>query len=457
MFLSVHSRLPTDVTFLVQSVSIPAHKPLLATGLTAFDCMFYGPESDPNLTHVDIEAVSPESFLLFLHHVYGKTIHMELVKFQTLAELYWLAVNYQDDSLRNNLVSRMKNMVENLTEYHILTEFQELIVRFNVEELRERLVEMIKTVCVDEENVNVLFSLAEGDDALSEAARCSLAKFLGRQCPFTKNLAGFLSNRPRLQSHTLITVLRKIGEIVDKKVEDDQNVKDDCMGLKENEVGVETEVGRTRRIVEDFLRFTLFPKEKRQEMTELYIKTNIRNNQVESNSTIDVIHVNVSSNFDTGANVSLKERKNIFNQTVQNIPDKIKLLDDTSGIHQVLDLKQSLKKHEVEEISTEVCEIETKESELGEGDLIPSDISLNKEESIDSSSKLTETKRNSLIVSYWRPPTSTTSARRLLQWALGTEYSVPPPSHQEERRLKEAIQKKEERRRRRKLEVEERG
>merc|ERR1719334_1973233 len=168
-------------------------------------------------------------------------------------------------------------------------------------------------------------------------------------------------------------------------------------------------------------------------------------------------HLNLPSNWVTGDTVSLTQKENISNKTVYDISEKIQLVGEILEMKQVLDIKQSLENHEAEDILTEVCGIETKEPASAEGDIIPGDISLNKDKSIDSPSKLTGSKSSSLVVSCCRPPTSTTSARRLLQRALGTEYSVPAASMEEERRLKEALQKKEERRRRRKLEVEERG
>lgn len=48
-----------------------------------------------------------------------------------------------------------------------------------------------------------------------------------------------------------------------------------------------------------------------------------------------------------------------------------------------------------------------------------------------------------------RPATSTAPARRLLQWALGSDKKVPAASKAEQDRLKEAIKNKEEERRRR--------
>jgi len=56
-----------------------------------------------------------------------------------------------------------------------------------------------------------------------------------------------------------------------------------------------------------------------------------------------------------------------------------------------------------------------------------------------------------------RPATSTAPARRLLQWALGSDKKVPEASKEDQERLREAIRnKEEERRRRRRQEREER-
>ena len=56
-----------------------------------------------------------------------------------------------------------------------------------------------------------------------------------------------------------------------------------------------------------------------------------------------------------------------------------------------------------------------------------------------------------------RPATSTAPARRLIQWALGSDKKVPAASRAEQERLREAIKKKEEDRRRRREEMSERG
>jgi len=52
-----------------------------------------------------------------------------------------------------------------------------------------------------------------------------------------------------------------------------------------------------------------------------------------------------------------------------------------------------------------------------------------------------------------RPATSTAPARRLIQWALGSDKKVPAASRAEQERLREAIKKKEEDRRRRREEM----
>lgn len=52
-----------------------------------------------------------------------------------------------------------------------------------------------------------------------------------------------------------------------------------------------------------------------------------------------------------------------------------------------------------------------------------------------------------------RPATSTAPARRLLQWALGSDKKVPAASQVEQDRLRDAIKKKEEDRRRRREEL----
>lgn len=52
-----------------------------------------------------------------------------------------------------------------------------------------------------------------------------------------------------------------------------------------------------------------------------------------------------------------------------------------------------------------------------------------------------------------RPATSTAPARRLIQWALGSDKKVPAASRAEQERLREAIRRKEEDKRRRREEM----
>ena len=60
--LSSKSRMPTDVTFKVQSVQFTAQKAFLAHCLPVFDDLFYGEEADPSLYEVDVPIVSALSF-----------------------------------------------------------------------------------------------------------------------------------------------------------------------------------------------------------------------------------------------------------------------------------------------------------------------------------------------------------------------------------------------------------
>ena len=52
-FLLPSSRLPNDVTFLVNGKEIGAHKSFLATAHPAFDKMFFGAESGAGVTRVE--------------------------------------------------------------------------------------------------------------------------------------------------------------------------------------------------------------------------------------------------------------------------------------------------------------------------------------------------------------------------------------------------------------------
>ena len=134
--LSSSSRLDTDVTFNLQSVSFPAHKCILANALPAFHTLFFGCEADPLLYSVDVEVVSPQAFRVFLHQVYGRTVEVDTLSFHTLVELHWLAVNYQDGRFITQLVSKMEEMVERQTEYETLSWWQDLVITYKVDKLQ---------------------------------------------------------------------------------------------------------------------------------------------------------------------------------------------------------------------------------------------------------------------------------------------------------------------------------
>ena len=128
--LSSKSQLPTDVTFNLHSGTFSAHKAVLAHSLPVFDALFYGEEADPLLYKVDVEIVSPSSFRVFLHHVYGATVELDTLSFHTLVELHWLAVKYQDESFITQLVSKIEEMVERETNYETLTLWEDLVTKY---------------------------------------------------------------------------------------------------------------------------------------------------------------------------------------------------------------------------------------------------------------------------------------------------------------------------------------
>ena len=89
-FLLPSSRLAPDVVFLVgqEGMQVPAHRGILATALSAFDEMFFGPNSS-TASEVTVEEVDSGAFRLFLQHVYGKKMELGAdPDFTTLAQLF---------------------------------------------------------------------------------------------------------------------------------------------------------------------------------------------------------------------------------------------------------------------------------------------------------------------------------------------------------------------------------
>merc|ERR1711989_61072 len=132
--LSSKSRMPTDVTFKVQSVQFAAQKAFLAHCLPVFDDLFYGVEADPSLYEIDVPIVSALSFQIFLFHVYGSTIELDNVNYHTLLELKWLAVNYRDESFKNQLICKIEGKKEREIDVDLLKMFDDLFSKYTVME-----------------------------------------------------------------------------------------------------------------------------------------------------------------------------------------------------------------------------------------------------------------------------------------------------------------------------------
>ena len=158
--LSSSSRLPTDITFNLQSVTFPAHKAILATALPAFDDLFFGNEADPLLYEIDVEYVGPHAFRVFIHHVYGQTVELDTYSFHTLVELHWLAVNYQDDRFITQLVSKMEEMVERQTNYETLTWWEDLVITYKVDKLQLILAYKRNTVKIEDNNLETAMEVS---------------------------------------------------------------------------------------------------------------------------------------------------------------------------------------------------------------------------------------------------------------------------------------------------------
>lgn len=264
-FLLPSSRLATDVIFSVGEERIPAHKGILAEASQAFESFFFGPFSIQR-EEVEVEGVSADTFTLFLHHNYGKRLEVsDASDFHMLAELYTLANKFDDKGVLNTVVERMLELVAEGGEVDFLSDLFEVVSTHHVAEVEDAVANKLNQVKVREEDFPALMQLAgEGGGKSQKLVRHILARFLGKRCPSSHQLALFLAAQPLLNSETVVSVLKLIPEPsqglprVEEAEEEDADV-----GRKELE---------RREIIEEFLEFSRrFPRQFKGEMVDSYL------------------------------------------------------------------------------------------------------------------------------------------------------------------------------------------
>ena len=227
-FLLPSSRLPTDVTFLVEGARVAAHRSILATALPYFDHMFFGQQARA-VQEVQVADVTHKTFLIFLHHVYGHRLEVEGITDTTvLSSLSTLGRRFGDHGLVGEVVGRMRALATAVEE-----------------------------APVAREQLPALLQLAGGEGALAEAWRRRLATHLATTCPSTTQLATLLADLPESAHPALLTVLRTIP-------------------TKEVQVEVGREEGgakyHKKEVLLDFLQFTRFPEDIGRKIVEVFME-----------------------------------------------------------------------------------------------------------------------------------------------------------------------------------------
>jgi len=266
-FLLPSSRLATDVIFTVGEEQIAAHKGILAEASPAFESFFFGPFSIQR-DEVVVEGVSADTFTLFLHHTYGKRLDVsDASDFHTLAELYTLANKFEDKEVLNNVLGRMLELVADGGEVHFLSDLFEVVSMHHVTEVEDAVATKLNEVKVREEDFPALMQLAgEGAGQRQKLLLQILARFLGKHCPSSHQLALFLAAQPLLDSETIVSVLKLIPEPSQGSPRGKEAEEDADVGRKEN-----FELER-REIIEEFLEFSRrFPRQFKEDMVNSYL------------------------------------------------------------------------------------------------------------------------------------------------------------------------------------------
>jgi len=292
-FLLPSSRLPTDVSFMVSGKEIGAHKSFLAAAHPGFDEMFFGAEAvAAGVNRVKVEGeVSEDAFNPFLRHMYGCKINVvEITELSTLAELHRIASQFGQMELEKEVKERLGWHLEKETSRGpvALMEVNILLARHKVEELLPLVEEKVKVIEVGEEDLAGLLAIVNQGGPQAKMAEEMVARFLGKNCPTTRQLAAFVAARSKelLPAEALARILQSIHE---DGVEIENEVKGDdhCKVEEEDEGKSKTKVNdsgsedvqkdKGRECISDqketimrFLAFTNFPENMRVKMVETF-------------------------------------------------------------------------------------------------------------------------------------------------------------------------------------------
>jgi len=293
-FLLPSSRLPKDVTFIASGKEVGAHKSLLAAAHPAFDEMFFGSEEGAKVNRMEVEGdVSDNTFTLFLRHMYGCKMEVAAItELLTLAELHSITCQFDQVELGKVVKERLRNLLN--TEKRgprALVEVSVLLAKHKVEELLPLVEEKVKEAVVGEEDLAGLLVMVNDGGPQAQVAEGMVARYLGKHCPSTWQLAAFVS-KEKLPAGVLARMLddvHKHGESEGKEVdvtkgEDFQKeVKEattsigmikiyNAEAVDQEDIKQEKEIQDEKDVIERFLEFTNFPEELRAKMVEAFFE-----------------------------------------------------------------------------------------------------------------------------------------------------------------------------------------
>jgi len=298
-FLLPSSRLPTDVTFMVSGKEVGAHKSFLAAAHRAFDQMFFEAEAGAGVTRVKVEGeVSEHTFNLFLRHMYGCKMEVkEVAELSTLAELHSIASQFGQVELEKEVKERLRQLLNMETRGPTaLVELNMLLAKLNVGWLLPAVEEKARVIEVGEEDLDGLLAIINQDGLQSKMAEDLVARFLGKHCPSTRQLAAFIATKikERLPAGALARILQSIhkgGVGLEDNVEE-VNVNgatrggDHCKEEGEEsrrtthvrtehedfEKEKEKDISGQKETIMRFLTFTNFPENMRIKMVETFFE-----------------------------------------------------------------------------------------------------------------------------------------------------------------------------------------
>jgi len=278
-FLLPNSRLPKDVSFLVSGVEVAAHKSLLASQHQIFDKMFFEDEAGSVMTTVKVEVdVREETFTVFLRHLYGSKLDVEMVtELETLVEFYSLACQFAQKELREILVGKVGGLLTKESRGPCETvELRDLLVKHKLEEL----LHLVKESQVKPEDLDGLLAIASKGGSQCKVAEDMLVRYLGTRCPSTRELAAFAASTSKelLSDKMLATILQGIHEVsIGESLVKEANSqtapsveKDNIDMVVEDTDPKEEEKIDGRDILRRFLVFTKFPEKLMDSMIEMF-------------------------------------------------------------------------------------------------------------------------------------------------------------------------------------------